>query len=120
MWSPDTPIIRDYFPPHSHSILNPHSSPYYGGYLLALCIIVLSLHKEKFSGGQHAAAVCVCLPACLCVCQPACFAQLVNVIHCDLVCIGSVPTIGFFLDNFVNSPTIVRDNSLTVVRDYSQ
>jgi hypothetical protein len=57
--------------------------------------------------------------ACLCVCLPACFAQLVNVIHCDLVCIGSVPTVGFFLDNFVNSPTIVRDNSLTVVRDLS-
>jgi hypothetical protein len=34
-------------------------------FLLALRIMLLSLHKGKFPGGRHAAAVCVCLLACL-------------------------------------------------------
>jgi hypothetical protein len=34
-------------------------------FLLALRIILLSLHKGKFPDDRHAAAVCVCLPACL-------------------------------------------------------
>jgi hypothetical protein len=50
---------------NSHSILNPRQPVLLANFLLALRIILLSLHKGKFPGGWHAAAVCVCLPACV-------------------------------------------------------
>jgi hypothetical protein len=80
IWSATTPILRAHFPRALLRIafvriltqFSTQVSPYYyrRTFLLALRIILLSLHKGKFPGSWHAAAVCVCLPAC----ASACFA----------------------------------------------
>jgi hypothetical protein len=58
--------------------VSPNASLYYRQTVLALHIILLSLHKGKISDGQHAAPVCVCLPACLLACLSVCMPALFN------------------------------------------